>query len=163
MLYMCYMVKKTRKAIMPNWRTVDENDLAATISQSEIDAFRRDGATDGSDAVARLLDSTVSYVRSFCTMNGRVKMGPDGTIPAGLVVPAMDYASAKVLKRIDVPLNEDRRAALKRAEELFDKIASGEVTPESYTEDGTIDEGKRPATSPMADDGARPILGGGLW
>lgn len=131
-----------------NWRTVDENDLAATISQSEIDAFRRDGATDGSDAVARLLDSTVSYVRSFCTMNGRVKMGPDGTIPAGLVVPAMDYASAKVLKRIDVPLNEDRRAALKRAEELFEKISQGAITPESYAADGQLDDDARPASAP---------------
>ena len=28
---------------MPNWRTVDETDLAATVSQGEIDAFRADG------------------------------------------------------------------------------------------------------------------------
>ena len=28
---------------MPNWRTVDEADLAATVAQQEIDAFRADG------------------------------------------------------------------------------------------------------------------------
>ena len=148
---------------MPNWRTVDENDLAASVSQGEIVAFRQDGALDGSDSVAQLLESTVSLVRSYCSMNGSVRMGPPGTIPAGLVIPAMDYAMAKVLNRLAVPLSEDRRNALRKAEETFDNIAKGVITPESYSESGEIDEDKRPATSPMADDGARPTLGGGIW
>ena len=146
-----------------NWRTVDETDLAATVSQGEIDAFRADGPTDGSDPVARLLQSTVDAVRGYISCNGAVRMGPSGTIPRGLVIPAMDYAMGKVLNRIGVPLTEDRRKALEAATALFEKISQGAITPESYTEDGTVDEGKRPATSPMADDGARPILGGGIW
>ena len=148
---------------MPNWRTVDEPDLAATLSQGEIDAFRQDGPTDGSDPVARLLQSTVDAVRGYISCNGAVRMGPSGTIPRGLVIPAMDYAMGKVLNRIGVPLTEDRRKALEAATALFEKISQGAITPESYTEDGTVDEDKRPATSPMADDGARPILGGGIW
>ena len=148
---------------MPNWRTVDETDLAASVSQGEIDAFRADGPLDGSDPVARLLSSTVDAVRGYISCNGAVRMGPAGTVPKGLVIPAMDYAMGKVLNRIGVPLTEDRRKALERAEALFEKIARGEITPESYTEDGSVDEGKRPATSPMADDDARPVLGGGIW
>ena len=148
---------------MPNWRTVDEPDLAATLSQGEVDAFRADGPTDGSDPVARLLQSTVDAVRGYISCNGAVRMGPSGTIPRGLVIPAMDYAMGKVLNRIGVPLTDDRRKALEAATALFEKISQGAITPESYTEDGAIDEGKRPATSPMADDGARPILGGGIW
>lgn len=148
---------------MPNWRTVDEHDLAANFSQGEIEAFRRDGALDGSDPVARLLQSTVDAVRGYISCNGAVRMGPSGTIPRGLVIPAMDYAMGKVLNRIGVPLTEDRRKALEAATALFEKISQGAITPESYTEDGTVDEDKRPATSPMADDGARPILGGGIW
>lgn len=148
---------------MPNWRTVDEPDLAATVSQGEIEAFRQDGPTDGSDPVARLLQSTVDAVRGYISCNGAVRMGPSGTIPRGLVIPAMDYAMGKVLNRIGVPLTEDRRKALEAATALFEKISQGAITPESYTEDGTVDEDKRPATSPMADDGARPILGGGIW
>jgi len=146
-----------------NWRTVDETDLAATLSQGEVDAFRADGPTDGSDPVARLLQSTVDAVRGYISCNGAVRMGPSGTIPRGLVIPAMDYAMGKVLNRIGVPLTEDRRKALEAATALFEKISQGAITPESYTEDGTVDEDKRPATSPMADDGARPILGGGIW
>ena len=148
---------------MPNWRTVDETDLAATVSQGEIDAFRADGPTDGSDPVARLLQSTVDAVRGYISCNGAVRMGPSGTIPRGLVIPAMDYAMGKVLNRIGFPLTEDRRKALEAATALFEKISQGAITPESYTEDGTVDEDKRPATSPMADDGPRQTLGGGLW
>ena len=113
---------------MANWIEPAETDLAANLSQGEVDAFRRDGALDGTDPVAPLLDRTASLVRTWIASGGRCsKMGPAGTIPAGLVIPAMDYAMAKVLNRISVPLTEDRRNALKRAEEIFDKIANGEL------------------------------------
>lgn len=149
---------------MPNWRKVDEADLAATLSQGEIDAFRADGPLDGSDRVAQLLGRTVDAVRGWISCNGAVRMCPTaGTIPQSLVSPAMDYAAFDLLKSLAVPVNEDRRRARERAEVLFEKIATGAMSCESYMEDGTIDESKRPATSPMADDGARPILGGGIW
>ena len=123
---------------MANWREVDETDLAATISQREIDAFRKDGPLDGSDPVARLLASTADTVRGYIGCNGAVRMGPAGTIPRGLIIPAMDYAAAKVLNRIRVPLGDDRRAALERAENLFEKIAAGDIT---VTENGTVARG----------------------
>jgi hypothetical protein len=60
----------------------------------------------------------------------------------------MDYAAADLLKRMDRPLNEDRRRAREKAEILFEKISEGSYKPESYTESGTPDEMGRPATSP---------------
>ena len=48
---------------MPNWRTVSETDLAATLSQAEIDAYRASGPIDGSDRVGALLERTVATVR----------------------------------------------------------------------------------------------------
>ena len=135
---------------MPNWRTVDETDLAATLSQGEIDAFRADGPTDGSDPVARLLERTVAAVRGWISCNGAVRMCPaPGTIPQSLVSPAMDYAMGKVLNRIGVPLTDDRRKALERATDLFEKISRGEITPESYAENGQLDEDTRPANAPV--------------
>ena len=148
---------------MANWRKVTEDDLAATLAQAEVDAYRRSGPQDGSDPVARLIASTADYVRGLVACNGAVRMGPAGTIPNGLVIPAMDYAMGKVLVRISRPLNDDRREALRKAQELFEKIAKGEITPESYTEDGELDEDARPATSPMADDGPPRTLGGPIW
>ncbi|MCR5751578.1 MAG: hypothetical protein K6G91_06430 [Kiritimatiellae bacterium] len=133
---------------MANWREVDEGDLAATISQGEIDAYRHQGPSDGSDPVARLLLSTVETVRGYISCNGAVRMGPARTLPNSLVIPAMDYAAGKLLNRIDSPLSEDRRNALRRAEELFEKIACSAMTPESYSEDELVDDDRRAATSP---------------
>lgn len=136
---------------MANWIEPTESDLAASLSQGEIDAFRRDGALDGSDSVSPLLNRTTSLVRTWIASGGRCsKMGPVGTIPAGLVIPAMDYAMAKVLNRINVPLSEDRRAALKRAEEIFDKIARGEIAVENYVEEGEVEASASPASTPAA-------------
>ena len=123
---------------MSNWRTVDENDLAATLSQGEIDAFRQDASLDGSDPVARLLSRTVAMVRGYIATNGKVRrMGRSGTLPESLISPAMDYAAADVLKRLAVPLNDDRRKARERAEDLFKDVAAGKYTPESDDADDT--------------------------
>ena len=123
---------------MSNWRTVDEADLAATLSQAEIDAFRQDASLDGSDPVARLLQRTAQMVRGYIATNGKVRrMGPSGTLPESLISPAMDYAAADVLKRLAVPLNDDRRKARERAEDLFKDVAAGKYTPESDDADDT--------------------------
>lgn len=133
------------------WIRITEADLAASLSQGEIDAFRADGPLDGSDPVERLLALTVSTVRGYISCNGGVRMEPLGTmIPDGLVIPAMDYAAAKVLKRLNVPLSEDRREALRKAEELFDKIARGIITPESWTPEGEEITPGGKAVSPAA-------------
>lgn len=117
---------------MGKWRTADENDLAATLSQNEVDAYRRSASLDGSDPVARLLSRTAALVRGYIATNGKVaRMGPSGTLPESLISPAMDYAAYDVLKRLPVPVNEDRRRARERAEDLFRDVAQGKYTPES--------------------------------
>ena len=117
---------------MGKWRTVDENDLAATLSQQEVDAYRRSASLDGSDPVARLLSRTAALVRGYIATNGKVaRMGPSGTLPESLISPAMDYAAFDMLKRVNVPVNEDRRRARERAEDLFRDVAQGKYTPEA--------------------------------
>ena len=136
---------------MPNWRTVDETDLAATMSQREIDVFRSSGPVDGSDRVARLLERTVATVRGWISCNGAVRMCPTpGTLPVSLISAAMDYATYDLIKSIDEVPNEARTDARKHAETIFEKIASGAMRCESYTDDGTIDADSRPASAPLA-------------
>jgi hypothetical protein len=132
------------------WRELTETDLAATLAQSEIDAYRRSGPLDGADPVVLLLDRTAALVRSWISCNGGVRLGPVKTIPEGLISPAMDYAAADLLKRIGRPLTEDRRRARERAEGLFEKIAQGVFKPESYNPGGDTDAADltRPATAP---------------
>ena len=144
---------------MPNWRKVDENDLAATMSLREIDAFRRSGPVDGSDRVARLLERTVATVRGWISCNGSVRMGPLGTLPLSLISPAMDYAAFDLLKSKAAEINETRTKARQRAEEIFEKIATGAFTPESYSPDGEVSaDDTRPAGSPAFGEAAPPRL-----
>lgn len=144
---------------MPNWRTVSETDLAATLSQGEVDAYRAGGPTDGSDRVAALLERTVATVRGWISCNGAVRMGPAGTLPNSLISPAMDYAAFDLLKSKAAEVNETRTKARQRAEEIFEKIATGALTPESYSEDGdAVADDTRPAGSPAFGEAAPPRL-----
>ena len=133
---------------MSNWRQITEADLAATLSQGEIDAFRRDGATDGSDPVASLLARTAGKVRVYISSNASVKMGAYPTIPEGLVSPACDLAAWDVLKRIDVVPNEARKAARDAAEKMLEDIARGLLKPESAVDDDGNETATTPAFAP---------------
>lgn len=57
-----------------------------------------------------------------------------GSLPEGLISPAMDYAASDVLKRLNVEMNKDRADARRAAREIFDAVASGKHKPEAYGE-----------------------------
>lgn len=146
---------------MSVWRAPTETDLAAALSQREIDAFRQSpSATGASDPVRAVLAQAAGRVRAACRTNGRVRMGPDGTVPPDLMRECVAVAAFDVLKRLPVPVGEDRRTAYRDALALLDKVASGDLVPEGDGEDG---DASRPATSPLADDGPPRTLGGPLW
>lgn len=117
------------------WKTVTETDLASTLSQREIDVFRRDAATDGSDAVAALLERTAARVRIYVATNRAVVMGEYPSVPASLVSTVCDLAAYDILKRFPVEVGADRKAARDAAEALLKDIASGRIVPESSGSD----------------------------
>ena len=55
-----------------------------------------------------------------------------GSIPEGLISPAMDYAAYDVLKRMPMEIGKDRSDARRAAVTLFDAIASKKYQPESF-------------------------------
>ena len=112
------------------WRKPTENDLVATLSRQEVDAYRKDFEIE---AVEQLLADTASYVRSYIRSNGTVRMDPDeSTLPASCISAAMDYAAYKLLKRRNVKVNESREKAYDDALTYFRDIASGKNNPESF-------------------------------
>lgn len=118
------------------WRKPTVTDLAHTISQREVDAYRDDGADDGSDPAEKLVITTAALVRSYCRSNGNLVMSPSADeIPESLIGPAMDYAAFQVLKRDDMPVNDARTKAYENALTMFGKVAKGELVPESYGTD----------------------------
>lgn len=118
------------------WRIITEEDLAATISQKEIDAFRRDASTSGADAVGQLLKRTAGFVRIYLRSNSAVRLSSnEDEIPEGLISPACAIAAYDVLKRLPLKVGEDRKAARDDALALLDKIADGRVNVESPDEE----------------------------
>ena len=125
------------------WRQPQLKDIAATLSQKELDAYRQaPDFASGADPVTDLLARTAAFVRGKIRANGRVKMSPDPLeIPASLVSTAMDYAAYDVLKRQPVKMTEERQRAREQAIAELDKVARREVMPEDYQ--GGEDAGAR--------------------
>jgi len=131
-------------------------DLAAKLNQRELTAFKQHpDFASMADPAADILEQTAEFVRGFCRSNKQVKMSPAlGTIPEGLVSPAMDYAVFDVLKRINVNPNDARKAAWEKAIEVFEKVASGAYIPESW-DDGTDDDTASNRARPKFSDAQR--------
>lgn len=126
---------------MANWRAITANDVAATLSQREVDGYQRSGG-DNLNPLGTLIERTTARVRLSVRSNGRVRMSPDAaTLPLSLISPACDYMAFDILKRLDVEVGEDRRRARQQAIDLFDRIERGEVTPEGWDEPETQDTG----------------------
>ena len=125
------------------WRAPTSADLAATLSQAEVEAFDQSVPSGGTvTPSADLVARTASFVRGFVRRNHRVRLGPAGTLPEGLISPAMDYAAFDVLKRLPVEVGAARVKAREEALLLFEDVAANKVTPESYLdeEDGAVEE-----------------------
>ena len=120
------------------WITPTRDDLTATVSAAEITAFGE--SSDFTDAVDAILARTVSFVRGFIRA-GRTRLAADeGTLPASLLAPAMDYAAFDLLKRFNVPMSEDRRKARADALALFKKVADRRLAVEPADGAEALDE-----------------------
>ena len=126
---------------MANWRAITATDVAATLSQREVDGYQRSGG-DNLNPLGTLIERTTARVRLSVRSNGRVRMSHDATlVPLSLISPACDYMAFDILKRLDVEVGEDRGRARQQAIDLFDRIERGEVTPEGWDEPETQDTG----------------------
>lgn len=120
-----------------NWKVPTIADLTAKFSRKEADAYSA-SADFGGEPVARILEMTADLFRDAIRTNGRVRLSPaPHSIPAGCMSIAMDFALYDALTRLDRQVNEDRRRKRRFAEEYLDRIAKGDVTPESYGDDDT--------------------------
>lgn len=116
------------------WRKPELRDIAAKLSQKELDAYRQHPDFESAaDPVTDLLELTAESVRGFCRTNKQVVMSPEGgSIPEALMSFAMDIAAYDVLTRINVRVGEDRKAKWEKALEWMDKVSIGNYIPESY-------------------------------
>lgn len=138
-----------------SWREASEDDLAATLSKKEIDAYRALPGWGGGDPVETLIKRTAALVRSFCRRNTGMKFSPVAyEMPEALISPAMDYAAYDLLKRLPLKVGEDRRLAREQALDLFKDVAANRLTPESFGEEEPTQSTE--AVSPLVAKRAHP-------
>lgn len=135
------------------WRKVAEADLNSSLSQSEIDAYRR-SADFEHDPVESQIRQVCSYVRGCIRSGGaKVRMArEEDWLPESLISPAMDYLRFQILTRMNQPVNESRTKAYENALALFDQLRKGEFVPESELADPEpiAEDPAGKATSPLA-------------
>lgn len=114
------------------WRAPTENDLKGSISATEIAAYRVAAADDEqTDPVTKKLDAVVTLVRGYIAAHAANTLGAEGTLPDGLIGPAMDYVAVDVIKRLPGRnVGEERSGARKAAIRLFETVAAGKFAIE---------------------------------
>ena len=112
------------------WVKPTIRDLTTALSAAEVDAYSR--SADYADAVSAVLEQTVQATRGFICAGGLSLPGETGSVPASLITFVTDYAVFKLLKRMDVPVSEDRRTAYRDALAVFQKLAAGQMRVEAW-------------------------------
>ena len=124
---------------MSSWKQITEQNLVAALSRHEVEVYRRDFEVETVDL---LIADVTAEVRDYVASNGNVRMDPDTrNIPPSCVAKALDILAIRVLKRINVQPVQVRIDAAKSAEEYFQKIAEGRITPQSYDTDTSAQTG----------------------
>ena len=123
------------------WIHPQVNNLAAYMSQDEIDAFRQSVGYEngGADPVVDVLNDTATMVRGYC----RVKLDNSNpfTIPQSLLSSAMVVARYRMLTRMPLPIEDSRKEDYTRAMEHLALVSEGKVLVESP--DGDEDDSAR--------------------
>lgn len=112
------------------WRVPTFEDLSAKLDAAEIESYNQNVADAGTPA-AVLLEQTADMVRGYISANRAAVLSDlEHSLPPMLISPAVDYLVFDILKRLDIVPNEARTKARDTAQELFEKIAEGKITPE---------------------------------
>lgn len=118
------------------WREATTDDLHAALSEDEASIFAASKDYFGDTHVEKEISNAVATVRGYIRSGRKCRMSGDETLlPDFLIVPTMDFAAFNLLKRQNIRVNESRTLAYNRANQLFDKLASGDIAPEDYGED----------------------------
>lgn len=129
------------------WRTITQKDLAAHISQREIDEFRQSqGFVEGvmPDPVKDLIDCAAEEVRGACRAYVGIRLCPTQyTVPESLISTACEIISYRLLKRmpLQIEITDARTNAYNQAMERLLKVSTGAFLPESYN--STDDQNNR--------------------
>lgn len=142
------------------WRKLELRDVAATLSQEEMDAYRQyNDFHTGRDPIEDLCSQVAAFCRMKIRKNFFVKLSPDvAELPPELISPACDIVAFKVLKRLPVEMTEPRKIAYNNALDLLKEIQNDETRPESYLAEGEEAQDEEYRNDPFIVVNVRPTI-----
>lgn len=136
------------------WTKPDNEDLAATLSQVEIDEFNNSPDFQSQNNPSeRVIRDAAEMVRGYLRKlenKGAIKIHPeDGYIPAGLMNACMDIAAFKMLKRFNLEPTEARKRAYEEAMQVLRDVGNELMIPESYVDSSATEAEQEDAAAGM--------------
>lgn len=121
------------------WRKPTRDDLVATLSQVEVDAFEQSKEFQTqANVVERIIEDSAELLRGYLRRlenQGGLRIHPeDGYIPNGLMNPTMDIAAFKILKRFNLEVTNARQQAYDEAMKTLRDVAAQRHMAESYVD-----------------------------
>lgn len=131
------------------WRSLTIDDVRSAMNGAELDAlFAAAGDWTLSPDIANVLVNTASEIRGHIAAQPKNELGPDGTVPGGLVQTALAIVRFRILTSFpglgDTVLTDDRRKEYDNAIDLLRRVANGQF---SVAEPATGDIAVNPGIS----------------
>ena len=107
-----------------NWIQLTEADVLTVVSEAELTAWRTvASAANQADPLPLTISDVALLVRGHCA--AQVVLGPVGTVPETLRSVALDLIAARLARRVEAVVADQRLAAEKIAMELLRAVAEG--------------------------------------
>ena len=117
------------------WVTPTAADLRAAMTAAEVSELGSLSKAQGqADVVTAILAVVVDLVRGYVRAYRPNLAGPEGTIPAQLLAPAMDIAVVRLIERAGEEPSQARARALEQAMKLLADVAAGRFVVETGAE-----------------------------
>jgi len=123
------------------WRELTEDDVLAGLNAPETMAYQSAAITEGQDVLAQILDQVTQECRGHIADCSRNSLAPGNTLPERVHYHAIAMVRFRMMTRLGLEVNEDRRKEQRDAVAFFTRVSECKVALEpgdgSGTDDGT--------------------------
>ena len=113
------------------WTTIVADDVSYSLTDVEYKAYTTRFLAPGqSSPLPDIIEKVVNHVRGYVAANASNTLGPAGTIPDKLLDAAVIIIRHRLLTRMRIKIDEDRRKEYEGAEDLLKTVAAGKFAIE---------------------------------
>jgi len=108
-----------------SWNAITEDDVLTVLAGPELEAIRAAALKAGQvDPLQPTIDDVTDMVRGYVAGCATNQLGPDGTIPAKLMRPALNILAVDMPNRVRQSIPDARKEARKEAIRILEQVAN---------------------------------------